>query len=73
VLRQLREAGVASELYPEAGKLAKQFKYADAKGIPFVLLQGSEERAAGQFKLKNLGTGEEQVLSLAEVLAVLTQ
>ncbi|HEX8425626.1 histidine--tRNA ligase [Hymenobacter sp.] len=72
VLRQLREAGVASELYPEAGKLARQFKYADAKGIPFVLLQGPEERAASQFKLKTLATGDERVLSLEQVLAELT-
>ncbi|TGE08722.1 histidine--tRNA ligase [Hymenobacter fodinae] len=71
VLRQLREAGVSSELFPEAGKLKKQFQYADQKGIPYVLLQGSEERAAGQFKLKNLGTGEERALSLEEVLAEL--
>lgn len=74
VLRQLREAGVASELYPEAGKLARQFKYADAKGIPFVLLQGSEERARGQFKLKELRTGQEQTLaSVEEVLLELTK
>ncbi|UYZ64494.1 histidine--tRNA ligase [Hymenobacter weizhouensis] len=71
VLRQLREAGIPSELYPEAKKLGVQFKYADAKGIPYVLLQGPEERAAGQFKLKTLSTGQEQVLSLEEVLAEL--
>ena len=74
VLRQLREANIASELYPEAGKLARQFKYADAKGIPFVLLQGSEERAQGQFKLKDLRTGQELVLaSVEEVLTELTK
>ncbi|GAB3225176.1 histidine--tRNA ligase [Hymenobacter seoulensis] len=73
VLRQLREAGVASELYPEAGKLKKQFQYADQKGIPYVLLQGSEERAAGQFKLKNLATGHESTLTLEAVLAELGQ
>jgi len=72
VLRQLREAGIASELYPEAGKLKKQFQYADQKGIPYVLLQGSEERAAGQFKLKTMRTGEERAVSLDEALAELT-
>ncbi|ALD21120.1 histidine--tRNA ligase [Hymenobacter sp. DG25A] len=72
VLRQLREANVPSELYPESTKLAKQFKYADAKGIPFVLLQGSEERAARQFKLKDLRTGQEQQLSLEDVIQLLT-
>ncbi|MBC6609389.1 histidine--tRNA ligase [Hymenobacter sp. BT507] len=72
VLRQLREAGIASELYPEAGKLKKQFQYADQKGIPYVLLQGSEERAAGQFKLKTMQTGEERTLPLSEVVAILS-
>jgi histidyl-tRNA synthetase len=72
VLRQLREANVPSELYPESTKLAKQFKYADAKGIPFVLLQGSEERAARQFKLKDLRTGQEQQLALEDVIQLLT-
>ncbi|SNC65078.1 histidyl-tRNA synthetase [Hymenobacter gelipurpurascens] len=73
VLRRLREAGIPSELFPESGKLKKQFQYADQKGIPYVLLQGSEERAAGQFKLKNLGTGLESTVSLDEVLAELTK
>ncbi|MBW3128485.1 histidine--tRNA ligase [Hymenobacter profundi] len=73
VLRQLRDAGIASELYPEAGKLKKQFQYADQKGIPYVLLQGSEERAAGQFKLKTMRTGEERTVSLADALAELTK
>ncbi|MDU0369068.1 histidine--tRNA ligase [Hymenobacter endophyticus] len=71
VLRHLREAGVASELYPEPGKLGRQFKYADGKGIPYVLIQGPEERAAGQFKLKTLATGQEQVVTLAEATRLL--
>ncbi len=73
VLRQLRAAGIPSELFPEAGKLKKQFQYADQKGIPYVLLQGSEERAASQFKLKKLSTGEERTMSLEEVLAELAR
>jgi histidyl-tRNA synthetase len=73
VLRQLRAAGVASELYPESKKLAQQFKYADAKGIPYVLLQGPEERAAGRFKLKTLASGEERTVTLEEALAELTK
>ncbi|MCB2410608.1 histidine--tRNA ligase [Hymenobacter lucidus] len=71
VLRELRAAGIPSEMYPESKKLAQQFKYADAKGIPYVLIQGPEERAAGQFKLKELRTGEEKTLTLDQVLATL--
>ncbi|MCC2545204.1 histidine--tRNA ligase [Hymenobacter sp. BT175] len=68
VLRQLRDAGIPSELYPESGKLGRQFKYADAKGIPYVLIQGPDERTASQFKLKDLRTGQEQTLTLDQVL-----
>ncbi|MCR5889685.1 histidine--tRNA ligase [Hymenobacter sp. J193] len=72
VLRQLREAGIPSELYPDEAKLGKQFKYADAKGIPYVLLQGPEERAASHFKLKELSTGQERLLPMSEIVAALT-
>ncbi|SHI83946.1 histidyl-tRNA synthetase [Hymenobacter daecheongensis DSM 21074] len=71
VLRDLRAAGIASELYPEPAKLAKQFKYADGKGIAYVLLQGPEELALNTFKLKDLRTGQEQTLTLPEVVATL--
>ncbi|MBT2558521.1 histidine--tRNA ligase [Hymenobacter sp. ISL-91] len=71
VLARLRAAGIAAELYPESGKLGRQFKYADGKGIPYVLLQGPEERAANLFKLKTLATGTEQTLTLEQVLTEL--
>jgi histidyl-tRNA synthetase len=69
VLRSLREAGVSSELYPESSKLKKQFQYADQKGIPYLLLLGSEERAAGKAKLRDMRTGEERLLEISEVVA----
>lgn len=73
VLRQLRAGGIPSELYHTPDKLVKQFKYADQKGIPYVLLQGSEERAQGLFKLKNMTTGKEQLLAWDAVLSTLTR
>ena len=72
LLAELRAAGIPAELYPDAGKLPKQFKYADAKGIPLVLILGPEERAAGVAKIKILKTGEEKTLPLSEVVAALT-
>lgn len=69
LLAQLRAAGLASELYPDAGKLPRQFKYADAKGIPLVLVLGPEEVAAGVAKLKTLKTGIEQPVPLGNVVA----
>ena len=72
LLVQLRAAGIPSELYPDAKKLGMQFKYADAKGIPLVLIMGPEEITAGVVKVKIMQTGVERVLPLGEVVAALT-
>ncbi len=72
LLAQLRAAGIPSELYPDASKLQKQFKYADAKGIPLVIVLGPEEIAAGVAKIKIMASGVERVLPLGEVVAALT-
>src|SRR5690606_10046258 len=53
LLRQVREAGIAAELYPDAVKMAKQFKYADDKGIPFVAVVGEQELKDGTITLKD--------------------
>ncbi|WP_347156642.1 histidine--tRNA ligase [Pontibacter chitinilyticus] len=73
VLQQLRDAGIASELYPEAAKLKKQLSYADQKQIPYVLLIGSEEMASGKLKLRNMQVGEQQDLAVDEVISYLTK
>jgi histidyl-tRNA synthetase len=72
LLAELRAAGIPAELYPDAKKLGVQFKYADAKGIPLVLIMGPEEVAAGVVKVKIMQTGVERVLPLGEVVAALT-
>jgi histidyl-tRNA synthetase len=56
----LRSEGLRVEVYPEADKLGKQFKYAAGRGIPFVAVMGDAEREAGQVTIKNLATGEQQ-------------
>jgi histidyl-tRNA synthetase len=58
-LNTLRQAGIASEIYPESAKLKKQFSYADAKGIPYVIIAGEEEMNSSKLKLKNMNSGEE--------------
>lgn len=68
VLKQLREAGIASEIYPDATKLGKQFKYADQKQIPYVLLIGAEEIKSGKFQLKHMKSGEQDSLAIEEVI-----
>jgi histidyl-tRNA synthetase len=59
---ELRAAGLRVDLYPEADKIGKQFKYASARGIPFVAVVGEEERARREVALKNLSTGEQLTL-----------
>ena len=45
--QELRAAGLRVDLYPEADKLGKQFKYASSLGVPFVAVIGEEELAKG--------------------------
>jgi histidyl-tRNA synthetase len=68
LLRQLRDAGIPAELYPDAVKLKKQFTYAENKGIPYLLMAGSEEHKKGLYGLKNLSTGEQVELSVGEMV-----
>jgi histidyl-tRNA synthetase len=68
ILQQLRNKGVAAELYPTAAKLKKQMSYADAKNIPYVVLIGDEEMQSGQLTLKNMETGEQQKLNTEDLI-----
>jgi histidyl-tRNA synthetase len=65
--QELRAAGLRVELYPEADKLGKQFKYASSRGIKFVAIIGDEERAQGVVALKNMQTGEQETIERSEV------
>jgi histidyl-tRNA synthetase len=66
---RLRKSGLRVEFYPEAAKLKKQFDYAEKRGIPFVILIGEAERAAGVATLKNLHTGDQESLSYSDLTA----
>jgi len=68
LLANLRKNGVACELYPEAAKLKKQFAYADARQIPWVLVAGEDEIKAGMLTLKNLGSSTQETLDFSQVL-----
>lgn len=68
-LNQLRQMGIASEYYPDAGaKMRKQFTYADKKDIPYTLIIGTEEAASGIFQLKNMKTGEQEALKIEAIV-----
>ncbi len=73
LLRQVREAGIAAELYPDNAKLPKQFTYAEKKNIPYVAIVGESEMSAGTVTLKKMGANEKgNAMSIAEVIALLT-
>ena len=71
VLSRLRAAGVRCEIYPDATKMKKQMQYANAKQIPFVALVGENEMQEGKVTLKNMETGEQQMLTPDELLAAM--
>jgi histidyl-tRNA synthetase len=68
LLRQVRDAGIAAEIYLDAVKMGKQFRYADAKKIPFVAIIGENERKTNTITLKNMQSGEQFAVTLAELL-----
>ena len=55
--KELRENGIAAELYPGPAKLGLQLKYADRKHLDFAVIAGQEELDRGELTLKNLSTG----------------
>jgi histidyl-tRNA synthetase len=67
--KNLRDAGINTEVFFDPGGLKKQFKYADKKGIPFVVILGPDEVANKKVTLKNLNTGEQVSLSLEQVIS----
>ena len=68
VAAKARQAGIRTEVFPDAAKMKKQMSYANAKQIPFVALAGENEINEGKFTLKNMLTGEQQLLSPDELI-----
>ncbi len=60
--QELRGAGLRVDLYPEADKLGKQFKYASERGIPAVVVLGDDERVRGEVAIKDMRTGEQRTV-----------
>ena len=67
-INKVRQEGIRAEIYPDAAKMKKQMSYANAKQIPFVVLAGENEMTAGKLTLKNMETGEQQLLTVEEVI-----
>ncbi len=68
LLRQLRDAHIAAEIYPEASKMKKQMEYADRRSIPYVAIVGSDELAAGAVTLKDMRTGEQRKVAFGDLV-----
>lgn len=70
LVAQVRAAGIRTELYPESAKMKKQMGYADTKKIPYVAIVGETEMAEGKINVKNMITGEQQLFTVDELIAL---
>jgi histidyl-tRNA synthetase len=68
ILQELRKNGIRAEIYPEATKMKKQMTYADNKKIPFVAIIGETEMNDNKVTLKNMETGEQNLIAKEDVL-----
>ena len=71
LLREVRARGIAAEIYPEAGKMKKQMEYANRRGIPCVVIVGSQELEAGAATVKEMRTGDQRQVPFGELARVL--
>ena len=69
----LRSHGIRTEVFPEAAKMKKQMGYADTHHIPYVALVGESEMEANKIALKNMITGEQQLVTPQEAIDIITQ
>ncbi|MBR9915987.1 MAG: histidine--tRNA ligase [Algicola sp.] len=70
-IKSLREQGISAELFPDNKKTIKQFNYANKRNIPYVVLLGESELANNTFTLKNMVTGNQEQLSLSQLITQL--
>ena len=68
IISEVRKTGIRAEIYPDAAKMKKQMGYANAKAIPYVVLVGENEMKDGKVMLKNMVTGEQQLVAPEEMV-----
>jgi histidyl-tRNA synthetase len=68
LVKQLRETGINTELYPDSAKMKKQMNYANNNQIPFVSMVGTDEMASGKIGVKNMTTGEQSSITIGELI-----
>ncbi|MFY9153475.1 MAG: histidine--tRNA ligase [Prolixibacteraceae bacterium] len=72
VLAAVRKAGINAEIFPDKSKMAKQMNWANNKKIPFVAIVGENEMAQGKINLKNMITGDQQLVDPQELIKILS-
>lgn len=70
VVAMCRKAGIRTEMYPDAVKMKKQMSYANAKQVAYVVLAGDNEMAEGKLTLKNMVTGDQQLVTPEELVGL---
>ena len=65
-----RAAGICTEIYPDSSKMKKQMSYANAKQVPYVALAGENEMVEGKLTLKNMLTGDQQLVTIEELINI---
>lgn len=73
LLSKVRKAGIAAEIYPEPAKMKKQMTYADNNHIAYVAIVGDSEMQAHKVMLKNMETGDQQLLSIDQVIETIAK
>lgn len=68
-LNLLTDTGIHAEVYPNPDKLAKQFKYANKKQIPYVVVRGPEEQENNQVTIKDMDKGDQKTISIDELIS----
>jgi histidyl-tRNA synthetase len=72
LVAKARAAGIRTEMFPDAAKMKKQMAYANAKQIPFVALAGENEMNAQKLTLKNMASGEQQLVTIEELINIIS-
>lgn len=68
-LAEVRKAGISSEIYPDAAKMRKQMSYANSNGIKYVAMIGESERKTNKITLRNMATGNQELVSLEQLIS----
>ncbi len=68
IVKELRKSDISVELFPDTGKLKKQLQYTNRKNIPYAIIIGDDEIEAGKWQLRNMESGEQELLDTKEII-----